>query len=95
MSLQSDSRKRFSDISVFTHTVHIDLAIAWSAQLVFDTFVFLLTLMQSLHIRRERGRSIIEIMLRDGAFRTRPSTETYTNGLLGSLYFACVEDCFL
>ncbi|KIM63142.1 hypothetical protein SCLCIDRAFT_1214447 [Scleroderma citrinum Foug A] len=43
------------------------LALAWSAQLVFDTFIFLLTLMRSLRIWRERSRSIIEILLRDGS----------------------------
>ena len=93
-SLQSDSRSKVSDTSVFAHTIHIDLAVAWSAQLVFDTFIFLLTLMQSLRIRKERSRSIVEIILRDGVFRTRPSAETYTDELLGSLYFACVEDLF-
>ena len=62
MSLQ----KLSFDISVFTHTTHIDLAIAWSAQLVFDIFIFLLTFMRSLRFRTERGRSIVEILLRDG-----------------------------
>ena len=66
MSLQSDSRNKVSDISIFSHTVYIDCAVAWSAQLVFDTFIFLLTLMRSLHIRKERSRSIVEIILRDG-----------------------------
>jgi len=50
----------------FSPTVHKDLAVAWSTQLVFDTFIFLLTLMRSLHIRKERSRSIVEIILRDG-----------------------------
>ncbi|KIM55747.1 hypothetical protein SCLCIDRAFT_286578 [Scleroderma citrinum Foug A] len=67
MLLQSDSRNKISDISTFSHTVYIDLAVAWSTQLVFDTFIFLLTLMRSLHIRKERSRSIVEIILRDGS----------------------------
>ena len=44
----------------------IDLAVAWGAQVLFDTFIFLLTLMRSLRIWQERSRSIIEILLRDG-----------------------------
>jgi len=48
------------------HTVHIDLAVAWSAQLSFDIFIFLLTLVRSLRIRNERSRGTIDILLRDG-----------------------------
>ena len=42
------------------------MAVAWSAQLVFDTFIFLLTLMRSLRFWTERGRGTIELLLRDG-----------------------------
>ena len=65
-SHQSDSRTKVTDTSVFTHTILIDLAVAWSVQLLFDIFIFLLTLMRSLYIRKEGSRGIIEILLRDG-----------------------------
>ena len=64
MSLQSHCRSKSFDISVFTHTVHIDLAVAWSAQLTFGTFISILTLMRSLRIRKASlSRSIVEIIL--------------------------------
>jgi len=65
-------------MSVFPRTTHIlGFAVAWSAQLVFDIFIFLLTLMRSLHFRKEGGRGVGDILLRDGVFRTLPSAETY------------------
>ncbi|KAL4075681.1 hypothetical protein J3A83DRAFT_4186544 [Scleroderma citrinum] len=42
-------------------------AAAWTGQLVFDFVVFLLTLIRSLQIRKERSQSIIDIFLRDGS----------------------------
>ena len=39
---------------------------AWSGQLIFDMFIFLLTLIRSLRIRKHQSRSISDILLRDG-----------------------------
>jgi hypothetical protein len=44
----------------------IDLAIAWSGQLGFDTLVFFLTLRKSFEIGRTGHRTLINILLRDG-----------------------------
>lgn len=45
---------------------HIDVAIVWSTQIALDALIFLLTLIQSLRIRKEGSRNIIDILLRDG-----------------------------
>ncbi|KIM57193.1 hypothetical protein SCLCIDRAFT_1219631 [Scleroderma citrinum Foug A] len=42
------------------------IAIAWIGQLTFDIFVFLLTLLQTLRIRKTGRRSITDVFLRDG-----------------------------
>lgn len=64
-------RLQSSDVMLFTthiNTSHADIAAAWSGQLVYDFAVFLLTLVRSLRIRRERSRSITQILLRDGMY---------------------------
>ncbi|KIM64880.1 hypothetical protein SCLCIDRAFT_599807 [Scleroderma citrinum Foug A] len=43
------------------------MAVAWSGQFTFDFFIFLFTLLLSLHIRQERSWSISNILLRDGS----------------------------
>jgi len=45
----------------------VHLAIAWSGQLGFDTLVFFLTLKKSFEIGRTGHRTLINILLRDGA----------------------------
>ena len=45
-----------------------DIAAAWGGQLIFDVCIFILILVQSLHIRRERSRSISNILLQDGMY---------------------------
>ncbi|TFK83480.1 hypothetical protein K466DRAFT_498414 [Polyporus arcularius HHB13444] len=44
----------------------IDLALAWSAMLWFDTTIFVLTLVQALRVRRYFPGGLLEIMFRDG-----------------------------
>ncbi|KIM57173.1 hypothetical protein SCLCIDRAFT_1143614 [Scleroderma citrinum Foug A] len=43
-----------------------DIALIWIGQLIFDVFVFLLTLLQTLRIHKEGQRSIMDVFLRDG-----------------------------
>ena len=49
-------------------SIHVALAEEWSAYLVFDVIIFLLTIVQTLRLRRELEniRSIADIFLRDG-----------------------------
>ena len=49
-------------------SLHIDTAISWSTQIIFDVFIFLFTLTRSLRIRKEGGWNITDILLRDGMF---------------------------
>ncbi|KAG9311567.1 hypothetical protein JVU11DRAFT_7774 [Chiua virens] len=48
-------------------TVSIHLAIAWGGQLFFDVVIFVLTLWRSFYIRTESNRSLVDVLLRDGA----------------------------
>ena len=51
----------------FTTSLHIDLALTWSGQLVCDVVVFLLIIVRTLRVRKMLGnRSITDILLRDG-----------------------------
>ena len=76
--------------------INTDIAIAWIGQLIFDIFVFLLTLLQTLRIRAKGRRSIADVFLRDGvSVPDCISSETHTRGLLGCLYFAYVEDSLM
>ena len=43
-----------------------DISLIWIGQLIFDVFVFLLTLLQTLRIHKEGQRSIMDVFLRDG-----------------------------
>lgn len=54
-----------------------DLAIAWSAILVFDAVVFLLTLLQALKAGRSLSGSYLRVMLRDGEQTVLPSRGSY------------------
>ncbi|KAI0362264.1 hypothetical protein OH77DRAFT_1491693 [Trametes cingulata] len=45
---------------------HVDLALAWSAMLWFDTIIFLLTLFKAVQMRRELAGGLLEILFRDG-----------------------------
>ena len=44
----------------------VDLAVAWSGQLLFDAICFLLTLQKSFTIGRSGQRTLIHTLLRDG-----------------------------
>ena len=92
MWLQSSGATSFT---IHINTSHADIAAAWSGQLVYDFAVFLLTLVRSLQIRRERSRSITQILLRDDmhfefALLLQPTSLT-----LGTMYFACVENWWM
>lgn len=79
-----------------SYIINTGVAITWTGQLVFDIAVFLLTLVQTLRNQRPGRRSIIDVILFDGVFGPDfISGETYTNGLLGCLYFAYVEDSLM
>ena len=65
------------------------IAEEWSAFLVFDVIIFLLTIMQTLRLRKVFGnvRGITDILLRDGMCIFLFETP---HNLLGSLYFVYV-----
>ena len=63
---------RYFDQSTFNNIVYdipftTDTAISWSAQIIIDVFIFLFTLIRTLHIRIKDSRNIVDILLRDGA----------------------------
>ena len=51
---------------------HVDLAIAWSSILIFDSIIFGLTLLQALRQGRMWSHSLFHLILRDGNRRRVP-----------------------
>lgn len=51
-------------------TILLDMAAAWSGQLVFDIIVFLLTLWQCLQTRMKGYKDLMGVFLRDGELAT-------------------------
>lgn len=64
MCLQIHFQKYYFQPRIYA--INTDIAIAWIGQLTFDIFVFLLTLLQTLRIRKTGRRSITDVFLRDG-----------------------------
>ena len=52
--------------SLFTLTINLDFAGAWSGLLLFDTVIFSLTFYRVMSMRRSGTRQLFTILLRDG-----------------------------
>lgn len=90
MLLEPISRSIVSELILVLCTLtHTDTAIAWSGQLFYDLIIFVLTLVQSLRIRKG-SRSITNILLRDGVSIELTILVQFIFESLGSLYFGCV-----
>ena len=53
---------------IFDIAREIDMALAWSSQLIFDAVVFVLTVWKSYYIGKLGVRLLVDILLRDGVY---------------------------
>ena len=53
---------------IFDIACEIDMALAWSSQLIFDAVVFVLTVWKSYYIGKLGVRLLVDILLRDGVY---------------------------
>lgn len=60
---------KFLQKDVIDHYIRVsDFAIAWSGMLVFDGWIFALTLVRGIILSRRARRTLFDIMLRDGDY---------------------------
>ena len=75
--------------------MNLDLVLAWSAMLWFDTTVFLLTLARAIRMRYHVPGSLLEIFFRDGKLLlyicTARDIQPYSSGAVGTLYYGSAE----
>ena len=74
--------------------LHVALAAIWSAYLVFDSIIFLLTIAQTFRLRKELGniRSITDIFLRDGLYSC-PFEMAYSRSITRISVFCVCNIC--